>query len=401
VAFATSARAADWPQFLGPNRDGLSAETGLVEAWPAAGLAEVWRAPGGVGQSGLSIADGRLYTLLQRDGQQWIVALDAASGDALWETPLAPEYLNPMSDGPRGTPTIAGQRAYAYTGEGILSAVDLSDGAIAWTHNVPAELDGEAAEYGMACSPLVVGDRVVVTAGAPDATVVAYDAATGEQAWTAGSDHAGYSSPVLREVGGRQQIVVFSGGAALGLAPDTGKVLWRHEYETNFNCNIAAPLAWEGKLFISSGENHGCALLEVKRRGQKFDVAEVWSSQGPKSVMRNEWQTSLLVDGHLYGMDNVGGAGPVTHLNCVAIATGERAWQKARFGKGNLIAADGKLFVTTMEGELVVVRATPEGYEELGRQTVLGPMRQGPSLADGRLYLRDDAEIVCLDARGE
>src|SRR6185295_10581609 len=126
---------------------------------------------------------------------------------------------------------------------------------------------------------------------------------------------------------------------------------------------------------------------------------QVWESQGPKSVLRNEWQTSVLLDGHLYGFDNVGSAGPVTHLACINAATGERAWQQLRFGKGNLIAADGKLLISTMNGELVIVRTTPKAYDEVGRAVVVGPTRQAPALAGGLLYLRDNEEIVCLDVR--
>ncbi len=158
-------------------------------------------------------------------------------------------------------------------------------------------------------------------------------------------------------------------------------------------------MAVEDQVFISSGENHGSVLLALSPKDGKFDVREVWSSQGTKSVLRSEWQTSILLDGHLYGMDNVGSAGPVTHLTCIKADTGERAWQQLRFGKGNFIAADGKLFISTIKGELVVARATPKGYEEIGRKEVLGFTRQAPALAGGLLYLRDDAEIVCLDVR--
>jgi len=141
-------------------------------------------------------------------------------------------------------------------------------------------------------------------------------------------------------------------------------------------------------------------LLALEPKGGKLDPSEVWSSTGVKSVLRSEWQTPILLDGYLYGMDNVGSAGPVTHLTCIEAATGKRAWQQARFGKGNFIAADGKLWITTIKGELVVVKATSKAYEELGRQRLVGFTRQAPALAGGRLYLRDDAgEVVCLDVR--
>ncbi|MEO8499094.1 MAG: PQQ-binding-like beta-propeller repeat protein, partial [Planctomycetota bacterium] len=378
---------------------GISTEKGLLDAWPAGGPKEVWRVEGGVGMSGLAISGGRLFTLAQRDEQQGVVAHDAATGAAIWRTAVAPAYENQMGDGPRGTPTVAGDQVFAFTGEGILVALAATDGRILWSHNTLKELAGEAADYGMACSPLMVGTQVVVTVGAPNATVVAYDTASGILAWSAGSDTAGYSSPTLLTVGGREQIVVHSGSAVLGLEPNTGAVLWRYPYVTDFSCNIATPIAVDGNVFVSSGENHGCVLLALKPNGSSFDVSEVWSSQGVKSVLRNEWQTSILLDGHLYGMDNVGGAGPITHLTCIDAATGERVWQEARFGKGNLIAADGKLFMSSLKGELIVARASPKGYDEIGRSTVIGSTRQAPALAGGLLYLRDNDDIVCFDVR--
>lgn len=399
AAAAEPAVRAEWPQLLGPARNGVSSETGLMEKWPAGGPKEVWRIKGGIGMSGLAVSRGRLMTLVQKDGQQWLIARQAATGEPIWETPLAAEYKNEMGNGPRATPTIAGDRVLVYTGEGILAAVNFSDGKALWSHNLPEELKGQPADYGMACSPLVVGERVIVQVGAPQAAVVAYDIPSGKLAWKAGNDPAGYSSPALLEVAGQQHVVALTGGSVLGLAPAKGTVLWRHPYETDFACNIATPMAVNGHVFVSAGENHGSALLAPKAQGDTFEVEEVWTSQGAGSVLRNEWQTSVLLDGYLYGFDNVGSAGPVTHLTCIEAATGKRAWQQLRFGKGNLIAADGKLFISTMKGELVVVRANSQKFEELGRSVVIGTTRQAPALAGGLLYLRDDKEIVCLDVR--
>ena len=397
AAVCAAAETNDWPQFLGPNRTGISAEKNLLDAWPKDGLKVVWRGTGGVGMSGLAIRDGRLLTLVQREGQQWLVAHDAANGEAIWQTALAPAYRNAMGDGPRGTPTIAGDKVLTFTGEGILTATKFKDGAAVWSHDCVKELKGKPAEYGMACSPLVVDGQVIVTVGAPDAAVAAFDLDLGKLAWTVGNDAAGYSSPALLKVGGREQVVVFTGGSALGVQPGSGKLLWRHPYQTNYDCNIATPIAIDGQVFLSAGENHGSALLEISPDNS---VKEVWTSEGVKSVLRSEWQTPLLLGGYLYGMDNVGGAGPITHLNCVEAATGKRAWQEARFGKGNFIAADGKLFISTMKGELIIARASPKAYEEVGRETILGTTRQAPSLSGGLLYLRDDKEIVCVDVRG-
>lgn len=401
VSLAFAQNAQDWPQFLGPNRNGISAETGLIEAWPTDGLDEVWRvSAGGIGMSGVAVSRGRALTMIQAKGQQHVLCLDARNGKEIWRAPIAEEYLNAQGDGPRATPTIAGDQVFAYVGQGILVALGFEDGKILWTRDCVQELGGEPAEYGMACSPLLVGNQVVVTVGAPKATVAAYDAASGAPVWQTGEGEApGYSSPALLEVGGQKQIVAFTGEAVHGLSPADGKLLWSYPFETDYACNTASPTAIDGHVFISAGENHGSVLLKLAQRADGFEATEVWSSFGPESVLRNEWQTSVLIDGHLYGFDNVGGAGPVTHLTCVNASTGERVWQEVRFGKGNLIAADGKLLISTMKGELVLVDASPKAFREIGRRKILGPTRQAPALSSGLVYLRDDEEIVCVSLR--
>lgn len=397
---ATSDSPAAWPQFLGPDRNGISREAGLIADWPADGPPEVWRTAGGQGMSGLAISAGRLLTLVQKSGRQWVVCHDSKTGASNWELDLAPAYRNPMGDGPRGTPAISGDIACVFTGEGILAAINVTAGRVVWKKDVLEELGGKPAEYGMACSPLMIGDLVVVVLGAPEAAVAAFQIKTGDIAWKAGGNvPAGYSSPALLNVGGREQLVVVHGAGGLGVNPKTGAELWTFPYTTDFNCNIATPLAVDGGVFLSAGENHGSVLLSLKTKGEKFEPVPVWESHGPASVMRNEWQTSILLDGYLYGFDNVGGAGPITHFNCVNAATGKRQWQQVRFGKGNMIAADGKLFVSTVLGELVVIQANSRKFEELGRKMVVGKTRQAPVIAGGLLYLRDDHEIVCLDVR--
>ncbi|HEY3969415.1 MAG TPA: PQQ-binding-like beta-propeller repeat protein [Planctomycetaceae bacterium] len=395
---AAKATATDWPQFLGPDRNGISRETELLNEWPLEGPPEVWRVAGGPGMSGLAIAGGRVLTLIQKSGRQSVLCLDAETGRKKWEQDLAPAYRNAMGDGPRATPTIAGDTAFVFTGEGILAAIQVTDGKIVWQKNVVAEFGGEPAEYGMASSPLVLGDKVIVTLGAPQATVAAFQTKTGTVAWQArGDSPAGYSSPALLSVGGREQVVVFHGAGGLGLDPASGAELWTFPYITDFHCNIATPVAVQGRVLLSAGENHGSVMLSLKAEGEKFAASPAWESHGAGSFLRNEWQTSILLDGYLYGIDNVGSAGPVSHLTCVEAATGKRQWQQLRFGKSNLIAADGKLFLSTMQGELVVVNVNPKKYEELGRKAVAAKMRQAPALAGGLLYLRDDREIVCLD----
>ena len=398
----TLATGADWPQFLGPNRNGISAETGLMKEWAAAGPREVWRQDGGGGMSGFAVAEGTAITLVQRGGNQVAVAHDAKTGKSVWESMLAPFYKNQMGNGPRATPAIAGKFVYVFTGEGILAALNVKNGEIAWKTNAVKSNGARVADYGMACSPLVVGDNVVVTVGGNNATVVAYNRETGKVAWKSlGNDPAGYSSPSLLKVGGSQQLVAFTGASAIGIGPESGRLLWKYSYVTAYECNIATPLLVDGDVFISAGENHGSVLLNLKPIGKNFKISEVWASNGGGAVMRNEWQTSILKDGYFYGLDNVGSAGPVTHLVCVEAKTGKGVWRKPRFGKSNLTYADGKLFLTTMKGELVVVDASPEGFNELGRVKVMGMTRQAPALSNGLLYVRDEKDIICFDVRAK
>ena len=387
----------EWPQFLGPTQNGICTETGLINEWSAAGPAELWRANIGTGMSTVAVSSGRLFTLAQSKGQQYAIAVDAKNGDKVWTRDLSAAYRNQMGDGPRATPAVAGDTVFVHTGEGILAALKTKDGSVVWQKNLVKELGGKPSEYGISSSPLLVGDLVVVQPGVSGGTVVACNQKSGKIVWKSGSGAAAYSSPVLLNVGGKQQVVAFTGPAALGLEPATGKQLWGYPFKTDYNCNTANPIAIGDRVLISSGENHGSALLSVDGGNAK----EEWTSFGRNSVLRAEWQTPVLLDGDLYGFDNVGSAGPVTNLVCINGKTGERIWEKKRFGKGNLIAADGKLFISTMKGKLVLVAASPDGFKELARsrEGIVDTTRQAPVIVGGKLYLRGTQDLVCLNVK--
>ena len=387
----------EWPQFLGPTQNGICTETGLIDGWPSAGPTELWRTNIGTGMSTVAVSNGKLFTLAQSTEQQFAIAIDARSGNKVWSRELSGEYRNQMGDGPRATPAVAGDVVFVHTGEGILAALKTTDGSVVWQKNLVKKLGGKPIEYGISSSPLLVGNLVVVQPGVSGGTVVACDQKSGEIIWESGAGSAAYSSPVLLNVGDKQQVVAFTGPAALGLEPTSGKQLWNYRFKTDFDCNTANPIAVGKNVLISSGENHGSALLSVDGGSAK----EIWTSFGRTSVLRAEWQTPLLIDDHLYGFDNVGSAGPVTNLCCIEAKTGSRVWEKKRFGKGNLIAADGKLFISTMKGELVLVAATPDGFQELARskEGIVDTTRQAPVIAAGKLYLRGKQELVCLDVK--
>lgn len=396
LASCLNVRADDWPQFLGVNRDGISAESDLLDKIPASGLHVLWRVPGGVGMSAVAVVRNHAVTMWNTQDRLVITSLRADSGAVNWQTPLAGPYENAMGDGPRATPTILGDRVFAYTGSGTLACLKLSDGKLIWNVDVPAKMGVRPSEYGMSSSPLVVGDKVIVTCGGEGSAVVCLSTVDGGMLWKTGNGAAGYASPALLSVAGEDHVVAFTGAGVSGIDPSDGTILWHYPFKTPYDCNTASPISVGGRVFISAGENHGCALLEIVKQQDQYRVNEVWQSTMTKSVMRNEWQTAILLAGHLYGFDNVGSAGPVTHLACIQANTGKPVWQQPRFGKGNMVAADGKLWITTMKGEIVLVQATPEEFKELGRAKLMGKTRQTLSIQNGRGFLRDDKEVICV-----
>lgn len=388
--------AGDWSQFLGGGRDGTSSESDLLDSIDEQSLEVVWRVPLGVGMSAVAVSESRAVTMVNSGDQQFLVALDARTGETRWKTTLQSAYENSMGDGPRATPLISQGMVYAYTGQGVLVAAKLDDGSVAWSVDTLKQSGGRPSEYGMSSSPLLVDDRVIVHAGGNQSTVHAYEAKSGKLIWAAGDGAAGYSSPTLLEVSGERQLICFVAAGVLGIDPKDGRELWKYPFKTPYDCNTATPISIDGGVFISAGENHGCVLLNVEKRGEAYTVSERWESVDTKSVMRNEWQTSVVKDGYLYGFDNVGSAGPTTHLSCIRADTGEKIWQENRFGKGNLTLADGKLWITMMSGDLVLVPASPEGYRERGRVKLFGKTRQSISIAEGYGYIRDDKEVLCV-----
>lgn len=389
----------DWPQFLGIHRNGTSAETDLVDRWPASGPKIHWRAATGAGMSGVAVVAGRVFTLCQDDSRQYAVAIDTATGQECWRTPLAARYENAMGHGPRATPAVDNGQVFVFTGEGILESLDAEDGTILWSVGVLKSLAAEVSEYGMSCSPIVVGEAVVVHCGGNEAAIAAFDRRTGQKLWAAGKGAAGYSSSVMMTLAGKEQLVAFVGAGLLGVDVPTGRQLWDYPFVTDYNCNTASPVQiGPDTVLISAGENHGAASVKISPDGgEGLKASELWTSFGTESQLRAEWQTPVVVDGCLYGLDNVGAAGPVTSLVCIRLADRKTMWRKPRFGKSNLIAADGRLFISTLNGDVVIVNAVPEGFEELGRAQVCDGGRQAPALSDGRLYVRDNKEIICID----
>lgn len=347
--------------------------------------------------SGIAIVNQHVVTMYQDDQHQYVICLSKSNGKEVWKTAVAPTYQNSMGHGPRATPTISNGKVFAYTGEGILVSLDLKSGKENWKVDLRKVNGGKPAEYGTSGSPIVVGDEVIIPANPGKFSTCSFATADGKLMWGTNNEVSGYASPMLLDSNAGKSIATFSGKSLYGVEPITGRMTWQYDFPTEYNCNTASPVSIGKNIFISSGENHGCALLSIEKKSGTYKVSEVWKSLGRESVLRSEWQTPIFHKGFIYGFDNVGSAGPATHLTCIEAKTGKRMWQKIRFGKGNMILADEKLLISTMKGELVIVKADSTKFEELGRQKIIGQTRQAPALSDGRVYLRDQYEIVCID----
>ena len=383
--------AANWPQWRGPNRDGVSKETGLLKEWPADGPSLVWKASGaGRGYSSFSIANGKLYTMGLRGDREFVIAFDIATGKEAWATPHGKAFRNDRGDGPRGTPTIDGDRVYALGGSGDLSALDAGTGKIIWSKNVLHEFGGSNITWGISESPLVLGDKLFVNAGGPGASMVALKKTDGSVIWKSQSDEPGYSSAIPVDINGLTEVVFFTAQRAVGLDARDGRLLWEYGRPANDTANVATPIARGNRIFISSDYGKGGGVVEIKPDNK---AQEVYFTR----EMRNHHSSSVLVGDYLYGFSS-------SILTAMKFDTGEIAWRDRSVGKGSLVYADGNLYCLSENGVVGLVEATPTGYKEKGRFRIQQgnlPTWAHPVVAGGRLYLRDQDTIYAFDVKAK
>ena len=383
------AQSAQWPQWRGPNRDGISKETGLLKQWPADGPPLVWKATGaGQGYSSFSVANGRLYTMGLRGDREFVIAYDLANGKEAWATAHGGAFQNDRGNGPRGTPTVDGDRIYALGGNGDLSALEARTGKIVWSKNVLKEFGGSNITWGISESPLVLGNKVLVNAGGQGASIVALNKSDGSVIWKSQSDEAGYSSAIPMQVNGTTHVVFFTGERAVGLDAKDGRLLWEYAKPSNRTANAATPIARANRVFVSSDYGTGGGVVEIKPDNK---AEEIYFTK----EMRNHHSSAVLVGDHLYGF-----SGAI--LTAMKFDTGEIAWRDRSVGKGSLVFADGHLYCLSETGVVGLVEATPAGYKEKGRfrlQQGSLPTWAHPVVAGGRLYLRDQDTIYAFDVR--
>ena len=383
---------AEWHQWLGPDRDGKSPESGLLATWPESGPEKVWQVESlGEGYSSLAFADGILFTQGVKDGKQYLIALDAETGEIAWETEHGRPYSNRRGGGPRGTPTVDGDRVYALGGDGNLISADASTGAMIWERHLLKEYGARNINWGMSESPLIDGDRLVINAGGRGASIVALDKATGSELWKTQSDEAGYSSGVAVEVDGVRQYVFFTGEAAVGVLATNGELLWRYQPVSNSTANAATPVIRDNLAFFSSSYGTGCALLRLESKGGSTTASEVYFNRD----MRNHYSTSILIDDHLYGF-----SGRI--LTAMEFETGEVAWRDRSVGKGQIIHADSRLYILSDDGVVGLVEPNPSEYREISRFAIGSrdyPTWTLPVIADGTLYLRDQERLYAYSVK--
>ena len=383
---------AEWNQWFGPNRDGKSPESGLLREWPDGGPERVWQIDSlGAGYSSLAVADGKLFTQGFKDGKQFLIALDAQTGETVWETAHGGKYSNGRGDGPRGTPTVDGDRVYALGGDGNLICADVASGARIWEKHLLKAYGGRNIRWGISESPLIDGDRVIVNAGGRGASIVALNKRTGTEIWKTQSDEAGYSSAVAVDIDGVRHYIVFTGEAAVGVLAENGELLWRYTPVSNSTANIATPVVKDNFVFLSSSYGTGCALLRLEKTGGSISVSEVYFNRD----MRNHYSSSILIDGFLYGFSS-------RILTAMNFKTGEVAWRDRSVGKGQIIHADGRLYILGEDGVVGLVEPDPGEYREVSRFEIGRrdyPTWTLPVISGGRLYLRDQGRLYAFDIK--
>ncbi|MEM9185428.1 MAG: PQQ-binding-like beta-propeller repeat protein [Planctomycetota bacterium] len=400
----------DWPQWLGPNRDTSSRETGLLRSWPEGGPPRAWLFRDcGKGYSGPAVVGGVLYILGSHDGTASLLAIDTATGAEQWRRPLAEEFTNGWGDGPRSTPCVDGNRVYAMTSGGTLACVTTA-GRLVWSVAMQ-DLGGETPTWGYAESPLVDGRLVLCTPGGGQGAIAALDKQTGGVVWqtTGVTGNAHYSSVVPATILGVRQFVQLLPARLVGVAADDGRLLWEYPW-TKPTAAIPTPLVDGNRVYATSGYGTGCACVEIAPSGssadngaaggdgQEFVANEVYRNKN----LKNKHGGVILLDGCVYGHSNPGG------WTCQDFETGEVVWKERRaVGMGALGYADGMLYLLDKDtGDVALVEPSPEGYQERGRFTLepqteirkpRGRIWVHPVVAGGKLYLRDQDLLFCFD----
>ncbi len=410
VLLASAARAADWPQWRGPNRDGRSSEKGLLKQWPEGGPEILWKVDTvSEAYSSVAVANGRIYTQGNIDGEGRILCLEESTGATVWSVKPPTEdrmFRHNRGSGGRGTPTVDGNFVYSIGGGGDLTCLTADSGEVVWSKHLIRDFGGGRPGWGFSESPLIDGAHVIVTPGGGKGAVAALNKETGELVWQsdAVTDKAHYCSAIVVESHGVRQIIQFTGGAGnrrnpispprvVGIDAASGDLLWSYEKSANRTANVATPIFHNNRVFSSSAYGTGGGLVTLAKSDDGFSATEGYFERS----MGNHHGGIVLVDGYMYGFGSGG-------LLCMNFESGEIAWRDRSVRKGSLCYADGHLYCYGEKNQVALVEANPEEYVEKGRFNVDQgdwPTWAHPVVANGRLYLRDMQNLTCYNVKAE
>jgi len=388
-AAAQLAPGPDWPQWRGPNRTGLSNETGLMKQWPATGPPRGWSVANlGAGYGSIAIKGDRIFVQGLKGKDSTVSSLSSADGRIVWSKVLGPTADNDRGPGPRGTPTVDGDRVYVLSESGDLACLRIQDGSVLWQRNIVRDFGARNIPWLISESPLVDGNTVIVTPGGRNAGLVALDKMSGKTIWTSKelSDEAGYASVIAADIQGVRTLMTLTAEAGVGVRASDGKLMWRYRPVANNTANIATPIFSDNKVFYSSSYGTGGALLGLRAEGGEVKAQEIYFTR----EMQNHHGGLVLVNGYLYGFNN-------SILTCLEFATGKLMWRHRSVGKGSLTYADGNLYLFSEDNVVGLAEATPAGYSEKGRFQIADqgwPSWAHPVVSGGRLYIRNQGTLA-------
>ena len=382
----------DWPQFMGPSRNGVAPGADVAASWPAGGPPVLWKKDVGAGFAAPAVAQGKLILFHRRVGKEIVEALDAASGKPVWSFDYPTSYRDDFGfdEGPRGTPAIAGGRVFTFGAEGIVHCLDFASGKKIWSLDTHKAFGVPKGFFGAATSPLVDDGRVLLNAGGANGGVVALDAQTGKTLWTATSDEAGYSSPVAATIRGARHALFFTRAGLVDADPASGKVRFQFPWRSRSQAsvNAALPVVAGDLVFLSASYGTGAVVLDLSSGAPK----KLWASD---DALSNHYATSVYREGYLYGYHGRQEMGP--SLRCVEMKTGKVMWDVDQFRAGSLLLAGDRLLIQREGGELVMAPATAAAFKPSARAQILeATVRAYPALADGRYYARNERQLICV-----
>ncbi len=377
-----------WSDFRGPNRLGIYDESPILTQWPSSGLQRLWKQPVGGGWAAFVVAHGLAYTIEQRRNDEAVAAYDIATGKEKWTDKWTTRFDESMGgEGPRATPVVDENRVYAIGAEGELRCLDALTGKLIWNQNILKEYGAQNITWAVSHSPLVVDGKLIVLPGGRGKSIVALDKMTGKLLWGSQDDEQSYTSPMVATIAGKRQLIIVSAQRAMGLTIEEGKLLWDFPWVTEYNINAAQPIITHpNRFFISAGYGHGAALVELTPDGDKFKTKTIWQN----TKMKNKFNSSVLYQGNIYGLDE-------GILACINAETGEQKWKGGRYGYGQILLAGGHLVVISEQGELALVKATPDKHEEVARfDAISGKTWAYPAISAGVVYVRNTREMAAF-----